>query len=485
MKNSNTFFALAIIILMLCACNDEVKLATGARADGTFLFPDYAGVTVPVNIAPLNFHYCAEGLRKASTTFSAGDVSVVVKGVAVVWKPAEWKRIMDAAAGGRVDVRTVLSTKSGERTEDWSFDVLDAPVDPYLTYRLIEPGYEVWDDVEIVERCIENYDEKVLSDYRHTENKCMNCHIHSGGRGDLSMFYVRGNGGGAILNRNGELRKLNLRDSAMISSTVYGEIHPEGRYGVFSTNIIIPGFHSEPGLRLEVFDTASDLCVADFDSNRMTVPQMVSRPDVLETFPAFSADGRSVYYCAAPAGNLPDGIRDLKYSLVRVDFDPQTGEMGPGVDTLRSAALLGGSVCHPKASPDGRWLMYTVADYGTFPIWHRECDLEMIDLSSGNIVPLEAVSADRSDTYHSWSSDSGWFVFASKRGDGQYGKPYFSHIDSEGRSTKPFVLPQKDPYFYDRFLRSFNIPDLGKTSVGFDAEVVGQVWKNIAAEPFE
>ena len=478
MKINNTFLSFCLAALLFSSCVD-------APSNGEFISPDYEGVAVPRNIAPLNFHYGEKGLKGAVTTFSAGDVTVRMRGRAVVWREGDWRRLLDAAAGGSVRVLSSLRTASGRESRQWSFDVLESTVDPYLTYRLIEPGYEVWDDVSIVERCVENFDETVLSDYARTDNKCMNCHIHARGRGDLSMFYLRGQGGGAILNRDGQLRKLTLRDSAMISSTVYGELHPDGRFGVFSTNVIIPGFHTEPGLRLEVFDTASDLCVADFDNNRMITTDLVSDPGALETFPAFSADGQSVYYCVAPARDLPDDIRNLKYSLVRADFNPETGEIGPRIDTLWSASGHGASVCHPKASPDGRWLMYTVADYGTFPIWHQECELQLMDLQSGETFDLQAVSADRSDTYHSWSSDSGWFLFASKRGDGQYGKPYFSHVGADGVATKPFVLPQKDPYFYDFFLKSFNIPDLGRESVGFDAEDIGRVWREVEAEPFE
>jgi hypothetical protein len=150
----------------------------------------------------------------------------------------------------------------------------------------------------------------------------------------------------------------------MISGTVYGEIHPEGRFGVFSSNIIIPGFHTFGNRRLEVFDSASDLCIADFDSNRMIVPGHLARKDVLETFPAFSAGGDRIFYCSADTVSLPGDILDLKYSLNSVSFNAETGECGTDVEVLRE----GVSVCHPKASPDGRFLVYTIAGYGTFPI---------------------------------------------------------------------------------------------------------------------
>ena len=60
---------------------------------------------------------------------------------------------------------------------------------------------------------------------------------------------------------------------------------------MFSTNIIIPSFHTMAGKRMEVYDTASDLTVADFDNNRMINLQHIAREDRFETFPCFSADG--------------------------------------------------------------------------------------------------------------------------------------------------------------------------------------------------
>jgi hypothetical protein len=75
-------------------------------------------------------------------------------------------------------------------------------------------------------------------------------------------------------------------------------------------------------------------------------------------------------------------------------------------------------------------------------------------------------------------------VFASKRDDGLYGKPYFTHIDEEGRATKPFLLPQRDPEYYDYTLKSFNIPELVDGDLPFDAVDVERAMKR-EAERFE
>ena len=457
-----------LLALSGCGGKDYITAPDGS-AGPLVIYPDYKDVTIPANIAPLNFRYAMADIRKAKTTFTLGDKSVTLKGTEVEWRLGAWKTFLEGAEGQTISVTAEALVEGKPVTDSWSVYVSEDAVDGYLTYRLIEPSYQMYNEVSIMERCVENFDETAICDHRVTENACMNCHVHGQARGDYSLYYIRGPKGGSILNKDGKLRKLTLKADGMLSATVYGELHPDGRFGVFSTNIILPSFHTLAVNRMEVYDTASDLTVADFDNNRMINVPHVMRADKWETFPCFSADGRSVFYCVADTVAVPADVQKARYDLVRADFDPETGLIGEQVDTLWNARAQGGSVCHPKASPDGRWLMFTVADYGTFPLFHPECTLYLADLRSGEIRPLDGIKGNKSDSYHSWSSSSRWFVFASKRGDGQYGKPYFCHLDADGRTTKPFVLPQKSSRFYVYNLKSFNVPDLGNASTGMTA----------------
>ena len=472
-------FLLFIAGTLMLGCRSVETSTPAYGSDGPLvIYPDYKDVTIPANIAPLNFRYAMEGARKARTTFTLDGRSVSMKGTEVEWKVSRWKGFMAGAAGKTITVEAEAVIDGRKVTDSWSVFVSADGIDPYLTYRLIEPAYQNWNEVSIMERCLEDFSETVICDHQHTENACMNCHIHGQQRGDLSMYYIRGPHGGAILNRDGQLRKLTLNADGMLSGTVYGDIHPSGRFGVFSTNIVLPGMHTVATKRMEVYDTASDLTVADFDRNVMVNVPHVARADAFETFPCFSADGKSVFYCVADSIAVPQNVEDLRYDLVRADFDTSDGRIGEQVDTLWSGHAHNGSVCHPKASPDGRWVMFTVASYGTFPINHTESTLHLVDLATGESKALDGVKGDKSDTYHSWSSNSRWFVFASKRGDGQYGKPYFCHIDENGNTTKPFVLPQKSSRFYDYNLKSFNIPDLGKESTGMTIKDAVRMFKS-------
>ncbi len=433
------------------------------------IYPDYCDVTIPQNIAPLNF-LLRDGDCEAIEV-KADELTIQARGDEAVFDIDDWRALMAQSAGKEITV-TVTALINGRwiQYRPFTWTVVKDLVDPYLTYRLIEPDYEIWNHIQIQQRCVENFDVNALGHYEQLENRCMNCHTFANQDPSLSMMYVRGPGGGAILNEGGRLSKLSIPGS------VYFGFSPSGRYITYSTQDIIPAFHSLASKRLEVFDAHSNVYVADMKEHHIISSPLLSDSLNFETFPTFSPDGKFIYYCTADSVSLPTEIKQLQYALVRIPFDEATGTIGSQVDTLYRER----SVCHPRISPDGHYLLYTVADYGTFPIWHPEADLQMMDLQTGRIDTLAAVNSAKSDTYHSWSSNSRWFVFASKRDDGLYGKPYFCYVDQHGKAHKPFCLPQKHPTFYDNNLKSFNAPELGKGKVPFDVDDVAKAMKQDA-----
>lgn len=491
MKFQNILYGAAASLLLLASCAQTHENAEQVDHYPN-MYPDYADVTIPVNIAPLNFEIRDKHLTNIETILTiegadANDADNTLTATSnsqnLKFDLDDWKAFLQKAVNKNVKVQIYSKSDDGEWTAFKSFkwQVVGDSIDPYLTYRLIEPDYEVWNKIQIRQRCIENWKETILTDYHLQENRCMNCHTFGNQNPNLSMVYVRGEDGGAILNRNGKLRKLNLKTANMVSSSVYYGFDPSGRYVTFSTNIIIPAFHANPDKRLEVYDSKSDVYVADLDNNIIISSPLTSDSTKLETFPTFSSNGRYIYYCVADKKGLKTkNLKGLKYALVRIPFEDRTGTFGSKVDTLYTER----SVCHPKISPDGRYCLFTVADYGTFPIWHPEADLRMLDLQTGKIDSLSIVNSRKSDTYHSWSHSGRWFVFASKRDDGLYGKPYFCYFDEHGKAHKPFVLPQREPTFYDDCLKSFNIPELSRGPVPFNAIDVENVMKQ-EAEKFK
>ena len=83
---------------------------------------------------------------------------------------------------------------------------------------------------------------------------------------------------------------------------------------------------------------------------------------------------------------------------------------------------------------------------------------------------MTGVNSEDVDSFHTWSSNGRWLVFSSRRDDGLYTKPYFTHVDAQGQATKPFLLPQENPReFYKRRMESYNLPAFTTGPVETDA----------------
>lgn len=223
--------------------------------------------------------------------------------------------------------------------------------------------------------------------------------------------------------------------------------------------------------RIEVYDSQSDVFVYDTETRTVLRDTLIMRKYWAENTPAFSHDGRWLYFTTAKRQVYPTDYNQEKYSLCRVSFEEKTGRIGTEVDTLVSAAETGKSVSWPRPSYDGRFLMYTQADYGYFTVWHPEADLWLLNLESGETRPMDEVNSSRAESLHSWSVNSRWFLFTSRRDDGLYSRVYLSYMDKMGKATKPFLLPQRNPkQFYRRLMYSYNTPDFTSKPVDADAQ---------------
>ena len=273
MKDRKVRYILFGVGLLCClyACAPRPAAVQSAEQP-LVLYPEYQDVTIPCNVAPLNFLLRNEGVDAVwvSVKGKSDSLQINARGNKAVFPLKAWRALLEAEKGHVLEVTVMARTNDRWlRYPSFTWQVVADRIDAYISYRLIEPGYEVWNALQIRERCIENFEERILADNSQTDGKCMNCHVHGGCSGDLSMFHLRGEGGGTVLNRDGKLRKLALKNEQMVSAAVYGDFHPGGRYGVFSSNVIIPMLHTAGNRRLEVYDTVSDLAVADFDGNRM------------------------------------------------------------------------------------------------------------------------------------------------------------------------------------------------------------------------
>jgi len=423
------------------------------------IFPDYIEVTIPYNIAPLNFKLTNSYEEAyAVFTFNEEELAVKEKNGQIKIPESKWNNLLIKATGSYISVVVYTKDKEWESYQPFNIYVAKEPVDPYIAYRLIEPGYQLWNEMGIYQRNLETYTESAIMENKLSGYNCMNCHSFCMQDPDKMLFHMRETYPGTYLIDGDKIEKLNTKTDQTISSLVYPSWHPSGQYVAFSVNDTKQGFHLNDKNRVEVYDNESDVVVYDIEKHEIVTSPFLFSKDAYETFPAFSPDGNTLYFCSAKALPMPESFDVLKYSLCSVSFDPETRQFGSEVDTLYNSTN-GKSASFPRVSPDGKHLLYTLSGYGNFSIWHKDADLHMIDLSTKVSYPMDTINSDDVESYHSWSSNSRWIVFSSRRIDGLYTRPFIGYINEEGKAFKPFLVPQKDVDFYNRFMKSYNIPE--------------------------
>ena len=497
MKPGRRTRVLAAGLLTVCALAAAVVLwrepldfsAAVAAGRQPQVRPDYGDAVIPPNIAPLNFQVdeAAAEYRVRIRSEQGAAIEVASRTGKIVIPRAPWRNLLGANRGRKLyfDVAVRRHGHGWERFEPIQATIADAEIDRYLSYRLIQPIHILWGDIDICQRDLEHYRESTILSNRSFRGGCINCHTFAPHHPDRMIVHSRGSEenpewSGMTVVRDGQVTKVDTRslvhdpesDRGLVTQAMatYTAWHPNGRHVAFSVNRITQFFHAVGEAR-DVFDSASDLALYDADSNRVTTTPEISRPDRLETFPAWSADGRYLYFCSADP--LPrDRYDEVRYDLMRIGFDAASGRWGE-LEEVLSASQTGLSISQPRPSPDGRWILFCMMDYGAFPAFRSSSDLYLLDRERRQYKRLE-VNSEQAESWHSWSSNSRWIAFASKRRDGVFARIYLSYVDEAGRAHTPVLVPQKDPSFYDRLLKTYTVPELSRTPAPASSRVLAR-----------
>ncbi len=475
-------FALLLLMLLNAGCGPEAEKSIDSLPR---IYPDYIGVTVPPNIAPLNFVVREPGDRFTVTIESqAGKALRLSSRSGKISIPRRaWRRLLMQNRGAELVV-TVSARRDGQwyRYEPIRNRIAQEPIDPRLVYRLIKPLYVYWKAMGIYERDLTGFAERPLLLNRTTGDNCINCHSFADRRPDRMLLHLRAGSPGTamLLAADGRVHKIDTA-TEFNRAVAYRAWHPDGRYIAFSANTINQFFHAV-GENRDVYDKASDLVIYDIDRNTITGTPKIAG-EMMETYPEWSPDGRFLYFCRTdPLEKYDPSVhpyRKIKYDLMRIACDVDAGRWGD-VEPVLEASKFGKSIAHPNMSPDCRYLLFCMAEYGNFTIYRPDSDLYLMDLQSGDYRAADELNSDKSESYHAWSSNGRWAVFSSKREDGLCARPYFAYF-ADGRFSKPFVMPQRDPELYTRLLRTFNVPELVAGPVAVDrTQLLRAAWEKKA-----
>ena len=494
--NSNRYIKMvvgAFVCMLLTACSQQLPTEFAKSDQLPKIYPDYVEVTVPVNIAPLTFEMDDES-EDMAVRYSFGEEEIICRGKKSQPGIDDWKQLTDAAKGKAIKVET-YACKDGQWTSFKPFNIHVSPdsIDAYISYRLIFPSYVSYEELTINQRCLENYDENVIYDNmlctEGSKGQCINCHNYQQYDPNRMQFHARQNHGGTVVAYDGKIRKINMGNDSILSAGVYPTWHPELPLIVYSTNLTRQNFHINDPNKIEVYDNASDMIAYDVVKNEVT--NIENDTTEFEIYPFWAPDGKTVYYCSAhfvyndSVDREPDVImraKEFKYCIYKKSFDPETMTFGPH-EMVFDADSLDKSATLPRISPDGRFLVFTLGNYGCFHIWHHEADLWLMDLKTGAVGRMEGINSDDTESYHSWSSNGKWLVVSSRREDGNYTRPFIAHVDEQGRGTKAFALPQADPEFHRQFMKSYNIPEFMRGPVKYRPQDFARILREEEGKP--
>lgn len=471
MKKTLYSILLVPFALSLQMCSPKVPDSAVPTGRQPKVSPDYADLVVPVNIAPLNFCINEKG-DDYVTHFRAPDgAEMIVGGKMTDIDVDAWHELLSHAKGDTLRAYVYVGTGGNWQKYDAVSYVVAEEIDPYISYRHIEPLYVTYEVQKICQRNLENFDiDEIYNNSYYLDNEgdrqCINCHSYQDyNRGGNMQMHVRVVHPGTVIARDGKLSKVNLKVGKAFSNGAYLSWHPSLPLIAYSINDTWQHFHSTNSNKVEVQDAASDLILYDVEGN--TVRMVEDSPTELETFPYWSPKGDKLYYISAQIPEMTpqemaayrmEHYADIKYNIYKKDFDMASRTFGP-VDTVFDAKSIGFSATFPRESPDGRYLLFTMGEYGTFHNFHHDADLYLMDLSDGRVRNLEEANSGDTESYHSWSSNGRWIVFSSRRDNGAYTRLYLTHFDADGRASKPFMVPEKSPFANDMMFRSYNVPE--------------------------
>lgn len=431
--------------------------------------PDYSELIIPPNIAPLNFQIQEPGsaYRVRLEADAGTPVEIATSSPIIQFPEKPWSQLLASNAGQslRLKIWTKGADAQWKRFQTITNRIAVETIDPVLLYRKIHPVHNTWSAMGLYQRRLQTFEETPFLENRRCNDDCCHCHALRNNDPETATVAIRSRTFG------NQLLVISHGTVESVHGTVgYPAWHPKAP--------ILASAFSKPQLLLhsarlnemrDIIETESWLGYFHLDSSSVRrIP--AADNGKLAGFPAWSADGTYLYYCCATnpmtvaTNTINVAYAQIKYDLMRIAYDVAQDRWGTP-ELVLSARTLGRSIALPRLSPDGRWLFFCGTDYGCWPVYDPNSDLYAIDLRTGGngaefaCRKLE-ISSSESESWLSWSSNSRWVVFSTKRMSPLFSRPHLAYVGADGRCGKPFVLPQRDPTFYDSQLLTYTIPTL-------------------------
>lgn len=221
---------------LLAACGGpqaSIPAESTAVSEAAKIYPDYRNIVIPPNISPLNIQMRSAGSEYVGCIKGAGHQVIAAADAdgKLEFDSLEWRSLLTAAKGSDLTVSLYARRESGwVKFPEYKISVAAEPIDRYLSYRLIEPSYELYRQLGLYQRDLESFNVQTIyennREYDSDDNHCINCHNYQAYSTRRMLFHIRAAHGGTVFIQDGKAEKVNMKSDSILSSTVYPTWHP-------------------------------------------------------------------------------------------------------------------------------------------------------------------------------------------------------------------------------------------------------------------
>lgn len=245
---------------------------------------------------------------------------------------------------------------------------------------------------------------------------------------------------------------------------LFSKMSPDGRYIVTTVKdrVVLKNFPINPVENIMFsqlfFPVNGHLAIYDRQTHVLKELPGANLEEYVQSNAIWTPDGKNIIFSRAVAlprdTNLYEiNIQDedlinqfvqrkkpFKYNICIIPFN--NGNGGEAVP-IKGASDNGKSNYFPAVSPDGKWMVFCQAE--NFMLLMPDSRLFILPVTGGKARMLNS-NLYSMNSWHAWSPNSKWLVFASK-GLSIYTDMFLTHIDENGNDGVPVLVEKaKVPY---------------------------------------